>query len=253
MELRNEVRPHVWHCLGNGESTSVWHELWCEAGPLDKFITRRQVYSAGFSHNATVASMVENGQLRFPDEWFEQYTVLNNRRQLVLIDDKEDVVKWKSKQGNLVKLSTNRVWQDMRSHEEEVPWSKVKASSSYSCACLYATWLVSVLVSEIVPVVFNLNLTNLLVDDNASWGWRKLMELRNEVRPHVWHCLGNGESTSVWHELWCEADPLDKFITRRQVYSAAFSHNATVASMVENGQLRFPDEWFEQLNNRRVA
>lgn len=68
MELRNEVRPHIWHCLGDGDKTNVWHDIWCKDGPLDRFITRRQVYSAGFSNNANVASVVENGYLIFPEE-----------------------------------------------------------------------------------------------------------------------------------------------------------------------------------------
>ena len=106
--------------MGNGKNTNVWHDLWCEDGPLDKIITRRQIYSAGLSHNATVASVVDNGQLKFPDEWFEQYTVLKNKRHLVLIDERNDMVKWKSKHENLVKFSTKRVWNDMMSSESDV-------------------------------------------------------------------------------------------------------------------------------------
>lgn len=33
------------------------------------------------------------------------------------------------------------------------------------------------------------------VDGNANCGWRKIMELRDDVRPHIRHCLGNGQST----------------------------------------------------------
>ncbi|GKD53319.1 hypothetical protein Tco_1286706 [Tanacetum coccineum] len=71
------------------------------------------------------------------------------------------------------------------------------------------------------------------IDDNASWGWRKLMELRDQARPHIRHCLGKGESTSMWHDYWCDIGPIDEIVTRRQIFSAGFYNNATVASMLE--------------------
>ncbi|GJV83129.1 hypothetical protein Tco_1523027 [Tanacetum coccineum] len=77
------------------------------------------------------------------------------------------------------------------------------------------------------------NLLEIPIDDNASWGWRKLMELRDQARPHIRHCLGKGESTSMWHDYWCDIGPIDEIVTRGQIFSAGFYNNATVASMLE--------------------
>nr|GEX09581.1 hypothetical protein [Tanacetum cinerariifolium] len=71
------------------------------------------------------------------------------------------------------------------------------------------------------------NVWEVPIDDNASWGWRKLLELREQVRPHIRHCLGNGEDTNMWHDCWCDIGPIDKVVTRRQIYSAGFLDNAT--------------------------
>ncbi|GJQ89763.1 ulp1 protease family, C-terminal catalytic domain-containing protein [Tanacetum coccineum] len=79
-------------------------------------------------------------------------------------------------------------------------------------------------------------------DDNASWGWKRVMELRNQVRPYIRHCLGNGENTSIWHDYYSEARPIDKLVSRRHIYSAGFENNATVASMAQIGQNSLPDD-----------
>ena len=141
MELRNETRKHIWHCLEDGQKTNAWHDLWCKEGPLSKFITRRQVYSAGFSNNASVASVVENGQLIFPDEWYGQHGAILPKRQLELTNGKEDMVKWRSNKGNLVKFSVNRAWKDLRSQEVKIPWDKVVWFSNFIPRHAFIVWL----------------------------------------------------------------------------------------------------------------
>lgn len=95
-----------------------------------------------------MASVVDNGQLKFPNEWFDQYTVLNNKKYLVLIDEKDDMVKWKSKHGNLVKFSTNRMWKYMMSSETEVNWYKVVWFSNFIPRHAFILWL---LIHERLP------------------------------------------------------------------------------------------------------
>ncbi|GJZ89296.1 hypothetical protein Tco_0661078 [Tanacetum coccineum] len=82
------------------------------------------------------------------------------------------------------------------------------------------------------------------IDTNDSWGWKKFMELRSKMKPHVFHKIGNGEITSVWYDKWNLCGPLSNFIYRRDIYDARFSDNDCVANLIEDGRWKWPNEWF---------
>lgn len=125
LSLRDMVRPFIKHSLGNGQETNMWHDTWCEGGPLDKFITSRQVFSAGFSNGDTVENLSHNGHLQVPIDWCDQYPVFNEASNIILNPSKKDEVKWLHKMKSLVKFSVNKAWKDLRPQGEEVLWSKV--------------------------------------------------------------------------------------------------------------------------------
>lgn len=54
---------------------------------------------------------------------------------------KEDMVKWRSNKGNLVKFNVNRAWKDLRSQEEKVPWNKVVWFSNLIPWHAFIVWL----------------------------------------------------------------------------------------------------------------
>ncbi|GJV18773.1 RNA-directed DNA polymerase, eukaryota, reverse transcriptase zinc-binding domain protein [Tanacetum coccineum] len=58
-------------------------------------------------------------------------------------------------------------------------------------------------------------------DCNASYGWRKLLDLKR-------------------------VGPISSFISRRQMYNARIDCNINVAGMIENGQWRWTSEWYDQ-------
>ncbi|GJT19247.1 RNA-directed DNA polymerase, eukaryota, reverse transcriptase zinc-binding domain protein [Tanacetum coccineum] len=66
------------------------------------------------------------------------------------------------------------------------------------------------------------------IDNNASWGWKRLMEKINGIK----------EPTG----------PIDKLVSRRQIYSVGFENNAIVASMAQMGQNSLPDDWSKDKN-----
>ncbi|GJW89182.1 RNA-directed DNA polymerase, eukaryota, reverse transcriptase zinc-binding domain protein [Tanacetum coccineum] len=84
------------------------------------------------------------------------------------------------------------------------------------------------------------------IDVNDSWGWKKLIELRDRIKPHIFHNIGNGKSTSVWYDKWHQLGPLSNIITRREIYDARFKDNDCVFDMIENGRWRWPSEWWEK-------
>ena len=60
------------------------------------------------------------------------------------------------------------------------------------------------------------------IDDKASRGWKKLLEFKEMVKPHVWSCLGVVECTLMWHDRWNEVGPVACIISRRNIFSASF-------------------------------
>ncbi|GJV57192.1 hypothetical protein Tco_1458197 [Tanacetum coccineum] len=61
-----------------------------------------------------------------------------------------------------------------------------------------------------------------------SWGWRKILQVRQLVRPFIWYRLGNGAMTSAWFDNWCSIGPIEGVISNRDIYSAGFRLNAKI-------------------------
>ncbi|GJQ89910.1 RNA-directed DNA polymerase, eukaryota, reverse transcriptase zinc-binding domain protein [Tanacetum coccineum] len=89
------------------------------------------------------------------------------------------------------------------------------------------------------------NVWDIETDDSDSWGWRKLMELREKIRPHVFHNIGNGKSTSIWYDRWNQCGPLSNIINRRDIYDARLKTTDCVADMIEERRWKWPSECLE--------
>ncbi|XP_022019070.1 uncharacterized protein LOC110919101 [Helianthus annuus] len=79
-----------------------------------------------------------------------------------------------------------------------------------------------------------------------TWGWRKILSIRNAVRPSFWSIIRSGKQTNVWSDNWCHLSPLRSFITPRHIANAGFNLQATVAEVIdENGQWKWPQAWYD--------
>nr|GEY44039.1 hypothetical protein [Tanacetum cinerariifolium] len=58
---------------------------------------------------------------------------------------------------------------------------------------------------------------------DMSWGWLKLLQLREYVKPFFWVAFGNGKSTSVWYDSWCSQCPLGRLLSPRDITREGFS------------------------------
>ncbi|GJV84096.1 zinc finger, CCHC-type containing protein [Tanacetum coccineum] len=76
-----------------------------------------------------------------------------------------------------------------------------------------------------------------------SWGWRKILQVRQLVRPFIWYRLGNGAMTSAWFDNWCSIGPIEGVVSNRDIYSAGFRLNAKVRDIINNGSWGWPNEW----------
>lgn len=87
------------------------------------------------------------------------------------------------------------------------------------------------------------NFWEVQIKANASWGWRKLLLLRDKVKLHFLYKIGNGKNTSAWFDFWNACGPLN-FISNRDITRAGFNRTSLVADMVGVNSWVWPDKWF---------
>ncbi|XP_022003043.1 uncharacterized protein LOC110900463 [Helianthus annuus] len=79
---------------------------------------------------------------------------------------------------------------------------------------------------------------------SMSWGWRKILSIRELVRPHVWFSIRSGSQTNAWSDNWCECSPLRSFITPRHIANAGFNLQSCVADLIDDhSQWKWPQAW----------
>ncbi|GJT56748.1 putative reverse transcriptase domain-containing protein [Tanacetum coccineum] len=78
---------------------------------------------------------------------------------------------------------------------------------------------------------------------DMSWGWRKILQLREYVKPFFWTEVGNGLNTSLWYDRWCSLGPLIRLLSPRDIYREGYSLNSCVADLVMNGVWNWPQAW----------
>ncbi|GKG60787.1 hypothetical protein Tco_0614349, partial [Tanacetum coccineum] len=63
------IKPYVMFKIGDGKSISLWHDKWCDQGPLDRFINNRDIYDARMSNSDCLADAIEEGRWKWADDW----------------------------------------------------------------------------------------------------------------------------------------------------------------------------------------
>ncbi|GJY24734.1 RNA-directed DNA polymerase, eukaryota, reverse transcriptase zinc-binding domain protein [Tanacetum coccineum] len=79
---------------------------------------------------------------------------------------------------------------------------------------------------------------------NDSCGWKKLLELRNRIKAHVFYSIGDGRNVSMWFDKWDSNGPLCDIIPRREWYRERYNDKETVAQMINNGVWIWPIQWY---------
>ncbi|GKC36131.1 hypothetical protein Tco_1048515 [Tanacetum coccineum] len=82
-----------------------------------------------------------------------------------------------------------------------------------------------------------------------SWGWRKLLQIQELVKPFFWSKLGNGMSTSLWYDRWCSQCPLIQYLSPRDITSEGYNLQTCVADLVSNNGWLWPQSWLLKAPN----
>ena len=78
------------------------------------------------------------------------------------------------------------------------------------------------------------------VPSNCSWSWRKILQLRDKIRPFIKHKVGNGTGTFLWHDFRNLVGPLLPYYGERIIYDSAIQSNAHVAEVIDDGWWNWP-------------
>ena len=79
------------------------------------------------------------------------------------------------------------------------------------------------------------------------WSWRKILQLKDKMRPFINHRVYNGKRTFLWHDSWNPVGPLLPHYGERIVYDSAIENNALVAEVIGEGRWNWPIANFADL------
>ncbi|GJR59309.1 hypothetical protein Tco_1501471 [Tanacetum coccineum] len=119
LQLRPLIWEFIWYKVGNGSSISVWHDKWCDLGPLSNLISNRDVYREGFDQNTTLDAVLFNGQLNWPHVWLDKYPMLNSIAPPITTLG-NDKLEWHDMDGVVQPFSVQTVWNTIRPRCDKV-------------------------------------------------------------------------------------------------------------------------------------
>ncbi|GJV04587.1 putative reverse transcriptase domain, reverse transcriptase zinc-binding domain protein [Tanacetum coccineum] len=99
LQIRSTIRPFIWHKINSGKSTSVWFDRWADVCPLKDMLSNMDIARSGFSLDDSFPSMA---QLYVP----------------LLLDDMDDVILWRDRDGVLRSFSVACVWDTIQSRAD---------------------------------------------------------------------------------------------------------------------------------------
>ena len=78
------------------------------------------------------------------------------------------------------------------------------------------------------------------IPSRSSWSWRKILQLRDRVRPYIWHRECNGGGTFLWHDFWNPLGPILSLSGERILYDSAIHKNAYVVFVMDGTRWNWP-------------
>lgn len=87
------------------------------------------------------------------------------------------------------------------------------------------------------------NFWDVRVKANVRWSWRKLIDIREDIRKNFVSKIGDGRSTSAWFDYWCELGPLHYIVSNRDIMHVGWNINSRVADLLGPNGWLWPRDW----------
>ncbi|GJS17932.1 RNA-directed DNA polymerase, eukaryota, reverse transcriptase zinc-binding domain protein [Tanacetum coccineum] len=124
LNLMSKIRDSVWKKMGDGKSTNIWFDKWCDEGPLCDKIPFRCRYQARLDEKTSVADMIVNNEWVWPKDSKTQFSFLTSIMVPDLKEGSLDCAIWKDNNGTFGKFSIRKVWEIFKEVKDDVNWYK---------------------------------------------------------------------------------------------------------------------------------
>nr|GEV24421.1 hypothetical protein [Tanacetum cinerariifolium] len=98
------------------------HEGGIDVCLLKDMISNRDITRSGFSLDDSVSNLISDGVWRWPPDWLSSFPSMAQLQVPMLLDDMDDVILWRDKDGVLRSFSMACVWDTSRSRADVVQW-----------------------------------------------------------------------------------------------------------------------------------
>ncbi|KAJ9562241.1 hypothetical protein OSB04_007401 [Centaurea solstitialis] len=90
-----------------------------------------------------------------------------------------------------------------------------------------------------------------IIRTNNSWSWvlRKMMALKDLIRPYVRMVIGDGRNAHAWEDTWLDIGPLASLISYRRIHAQGFTVHTTVNEFLDVTGGVWPNEWVVRYPN----
>ncbi|GJT08544.1 putative RNA-directed DNA polymerase [Tanacetum coccineum] len=116
---------------------------------------------------------------------------------------------------------------------------KGKAKDAWEMVCKKSLWVEWIHVYKLNGRSF----WDIPLRGKMSWGWRKILQIRELVRPFLWSKIGNGNMISAWFDTWNEIGPISNVVSYRDIHRAGFSVHSKISDIINQGAWAWPSEW----------
>nr|GEY91054.1 hypothetical protein [Tanacetum cinerariifolium] len=127
--------------IGDGSSTSLWFDRWCDIGPLSALITTHDIFRAGLDLSSKVRDVIANRIWNWPIVLLVKYPFLDVIPISYIVKCSLD--RFECRTGSVTKpFSVSNVWNSIRPRDDKVNWYALVWYALCIPRHAFNTWLI---------------------------------------------------------------------------------------------------------------